>query len=187
MENKKIICFYFLFFIFFSCEKSYKNLGNDLYQHNNKLYILQKGILCDAKTCDTLEHYDSLCFYKDRKDWLSINEFIDIPTFKKINKKYYYDKNYVYIYNNFPGCFPSLNVIKCKNKKVKFLGDEYYLIDNKIFSRSKELKNVDVKTFIVTDVSKDGECFAKDNKNYFLEDSIVSEEYFNEVKNAIRE
>jgi hypothetical protein len=199
MENRKIIRIIFfvilfglLFYIFknFNFDycvnyfKGYRKIKNELYKKGDSLYILKKHVWYEDN--DEIEFLKLENKVALNNKLICLNEILDIETFCSVNN-YYYDKKYIYFFNSKPFLSPTLNAISSKSKKLKSFCCDYVSTDNKIFFQSTEIINVDINTFKVTDETRDGCYFAKDKNHYYYKDSIVSEEYFNEVKNAIRE
>jgi len=170
MEITKKVAVLIITLFLISCKNNeYKHIRNDLFE-KNKIYFIQQKAVDFENQKDTIVNYCDTIMYNGNIKRLT--EVISVDSFRK-NKKYYSDKNNVYISNSTPLYFPTINVIKCNNKHVDFLGADYYKIDGKIYFQSFEIKDADSKSFSVSDSTKDGSYYASDNHSIFLKNEIV--------------
>ena len=178
MENKKIILLIFIF-LFFNCVKKneYKKIKCDLFTKESVIYLRQKAENYELKG-NFIYNYDSLCVLNNKTILLS--KIIDIKTFNRI-KFYYYDKNYIYFHNWAPIYFPDLNAIPSTSKKLTLFHGDYVSTDNKVYFKSKLVKNVDIKTFKVTNKSKNGFYFAYDKNKFYYKDLTITKKIFYEI------
>ena len=167
--TKKIVIVLTSMFLLSCKNDNFKLVKDDLFEKDKTYFIQQKAVDFENKK-DTIVNYCDTIIYngKDKK----LTDIIDINSFKK-EKKYYSDKNNVYISSSTPLYFPTINGIKCINKSVHFLGADYYNIDNKIYFQSLEVKNANPKSFIVTDSTSNGYYYAKDDKNLFYKEKQI--------------
>jgi DKNYY family len=181
MENKKIILLIFIF-LFYSCIKKneYKKIKFDLFTKDSILYLEQKAENFEFKG-KFVYNYDSLCVLNSKI--IVLNKIIDIKTFQR-KKNYYIDKNHIYFHNWAPLYFPDLNAIPSRSKILILYHGDYVSTDNKVYFKSKQIKNVDIKTFKVTNKTKDGFYFAFDkNKFYYKNITITEDQYMtNKIK-----
>ncbi|NJM78670.1 MAG: hypothetical protein HC854_01820 [Flavobacterium sp.] len=173
MENSKIILVIILIATIFSCrnkKSSYIEMENDIYKRNDTLFI-KKTVPNMNKEGNSLYHFSHSIILDGEER--NLKNFIDLNTFsmKRINNTkfgtYYKDKNYLYIYNESPLYFPDLNAIKYNNDNIKFLGYDYFIIDNKIYFQSLEVKNANPKTFTITDSTNNGYYYARDDSFFY--------------------
>lgn len=175
MENSKIVLYVILGIIILSCnnkdKQEYISLKGDLYKRNDSLFI--RNIVPNINNeKDSLKYFSIHIIYNNEETYLS--NIINLKTFQK-KEKYYVDKNNIYFYNESPLYFPTLNGIPSKSKKlIRFHGD-YVSTDNKIFFQSNEIKNVDYKTFKVTNKTKDGYYYAYDKSNFYYKNSAITD------------
>jgi len=173
MENSKITLYIISIIIILSCnskdKQEYIFLKGDLYKRNDTLFV--RNIVPNINNEeDSLKYFSPYVMNNDKVTYLS--KIINLKTFQK-KGQYYIDKNSIYFYNESPLYFPTLNRVPSESKKlIQFHGD-YVSTDNKIFFQSKEIKNVDYKTFKVTDKTKDGYYYAYDRDNFYYKDTII--------------
>ena len=66
-------------------------------------------------------------------------------------------------------------------KKLTLFHGDYVSTDNKVYFKSKLVKNVDIKTFKVTNKSKNGFYFAYDKNKFYYKDLTITKKIFYEI------
>lgn len=178
MENKKIILLIFIF-LFYSCmkKKEYGKIKFDLFTKDSILFLRQKVENYEFKGKFVI-YYDSLCVLNSKAIFL--NKIIDIKTFQR-KKNYYIDKSHIYFHNCTPLYFPDLNAIPSKSKILILYHGDYVNTDNKVYFKSKQIKNVDIKTFKVTNKTKDGFYFAFDKNSFYYKELAITKKTFDKL------
>ena len=206
MENsKKIVIYFVLSVIFFSCKGQEKKItDNDFISENNNgdVFFKVPYFLGKKETKNFYTKNDTIFFKtvsingaeKNIKKNIDLDTFTLIPSNEKekkeINNTYYLnnpfynyfkDKSYIYIYigDNLPN--PIFFQIG-NAKDYKILGGAYLQINNKVYWRGIEVLKADINSFKVINVQRNKSewqaSIGMDDNHIYLGDKIMNYEHF---------
>ncbi|MCR1025062.1 DKNYY domain-containing protein [Cellulophaga baltica] len=120
---------------------------------------------------------DSIAFLKD---------VVDIGSFSKLEHSdvYFYDKNYMYVYRDYPVCYPPFYQIEINKKYARIFDTDYIKDLNKVYWKGLEIENADANSFTTKIVAdKEGKPFTivHDNKQIYFFAEPMNLERFNNL------
>ncbi len=164
--------------------KSFEVLTNYYAKDKNKLWFTNRPVKTkiDLKSFNFIDGYfskDSTNVYLNNEDSLQIfnanpQMFTKAPKrYDKFNQLIYSNKDNIFILNTDenPNHKNYITTLKSDTTNFKILSKKYYIANNKVYYKSKQLRNTSVKEFkiAITDSSD-----AKDNKNIYFNGQIVA-------------
>ncbi|WP_312342505.1 DKNYY domain-containing protein [Chryseobacterium binzhouense] len=200
MENSKKVIFYFvLLILIFSCKGQEKN--DFILKHNNNVFVKLPSLLGERREKNFFVKNDTVFFktVKINDIETEIKNSIDIETFalipinirekKEINNPYYLsnpfynyfkDRNYIYIYRD---DLPTPEFFQIgKANEYKILGGAYVKINKKIYWRGIEVLNADINSFKVINVQRNKSewqaSIGMDEKHIYSGDKVMDYEEF---------